>query len=201
MPRFFALVIFLAAAAYLMREYSQPPQPAAPPGPPPMADPSKTPLPMFTDKEVVRIRLSLQDADPGVRWSAVQLLYGIHDPQLPTLLEKLIAEDPDPELRVKVVGLMKDPQEMALLGPLVKGLHDIDKNVRIASLNALADIGDPSVSTWVTALLKDPEPEVKVAALQTLGRFQEKRKLEFQALAEKLRKDYDDAQKRAAERH
>lgn len=165
-----------------------------------MADPSKDILPIFSESDILKVRQSLQDADPEVRWSAIQLLYSIRDPQAGALIEKLIAEDPDADLRIKIVGLMKGQENLALLGGLVKGLRDIDKTVRIASLNALGDIGDPSVSTWVTALLKDPEPEVKVAALQTLGRFQEKRKADFRALADKLRKDYEDAQKRAAAR-
>lgn len=200
MSRFLALIVFLAAAGYLSQEYLRPPQPVQPPPPPPMADPAKDAMPIFSEREIMKVRQSLQDADADVRWAAVQLLYNIRDPQLGSLLEKLIAEDPDADLRVKVVGLMKGREELVLLGGLVRGLRDIDKSVRIASLNALGDIGDPSVSTWVTALLRDPEPEVKIAALQTLGRFQEKRKLEFRALADKLRKDYEDAQKRAAQR-
>lgn len=200
MSRLLSLIVFLAAAGYLAREYARPTQAPPPPPPPPMSDPSKDALPVFTERDIMKVRASLQDADPEVRWAAAQLLHNVRDPQLGSLLEKMISEDPDPDLRVRIVGLMKGREELVLLGGLVKGLRDIDKSVRIASLVALGDIGDPSVSTWVTALLKDPEPEVKVAALQTLGRFQEKRKTEFRALADKLRKDYEDAQKRAAGR-
>ncbi|OGR90986.1 MAG: hypothetical protein A2V88_17075 [Elusimicrobia bacterium RBG_16_66_12] len=198
MSRPLALIVFLAAAGYLAWDYSRPAQ--SPPPPPPMTDPSKDILPVFSESDLLKVRQSLQDADPEVRWAAIQLLYSIRDPQAGVLIERLIAEDPDADLRVKIVGLMKGQEDLALLGGLVKGLRDIDKTVRLASLNALGDIGDPSVSTWVTALLKDPEAEVKVAALQTLGRFQEKRKADFRALADKLRKDYEDAQKRAAAR-
>ena len=42
----------------------------------------------------------------------------------------------------------------------------------------------------------DMEPEVRVEALHTLGRFQERRKVEFQALADKLRLDYEAALRR-----
>src|SRR5258708_16638807 len=58
---------------------------------------------------------------------------------------------------------------------------------------------DPSVVTWVTALLKDPEPDVRIAALQTLGRFQDKRRLEFEALTEKLKKDYERSEEHTSE--
>ncbi|MEK7383793.1 MAG: HEAT repeat domain-containing protein [Elusimicrobiota bacterium] len=200
MSRLLALIVFLAAAGYLAREYARPTQAFQPPAPPPMADPSKDAMSIFSEREIMTIQQSLRDADPEVRWAAAQLLYNVRDPELGALLEKLITEDPDADLRVKIVGLMKGREDSVLLGGLVKGLRDIDKSVRIASLKAIGDIGDPSVSTWVTALLKDPEPEVKVAALQTLGRFQEKRKADFRALADKLRKDYENAQKRAAAR-
>ena len=104
MSRLLALIIFLVAAVYLSREYSRPPQP---PAPPPMADPSKDAISVFSEREIIKVRQSLQDADPDVRWAAAQLLSIVRDPQLGALLEKLIAEDSDTGLRVKVVGLMK----------------------------------------------------------------------------------------------
>jgi hypothetical protein len=196
MSKLFALVVFLAAAAFLVRQWLRPPQPP-PLAEPPAASSLRDPAPLFSEIEIAKVRKSLQDGDPAVRWAAVQLLYGIHDPRLGELLEAMIADDPDPELRVKIVGLMRGRADLARLGGLVKGLSDLDKSVRIASLNALGDIGDPSVVTWVTASLKDPEPDVRVAALQTLGRFQDKRRLEFEALAEKLKGEYEEALRHA----
>jgi HEAT repeat protein len=195
-----AFAVFLAAAGFLAYQYRRPPQ-----APPMAAEPlaSVTPHeigPVFSEEEVEKVRHSLQDGDPSVRWAAAQLLYSVHDPQLGGLLEKMIAMDPDPDVRIKIVGLMKGREDLVRLGGLVKGLRDVDKDVRIASLNALGDIGDPSVVTWVTALLKDPEPEVRIAALQTLGRFQDKRRIEFEELSEKLKKDYEEALRHAAAR-
>jgi HEAT repeat protein len=198
--KLFALVVFLAAAGYLAHEFMRPPQPPPLPAEPPAAAVAQDPGPVFSENEVEKVRQSLQDPDPNVRWAAVQLLYNIRDPQLGTILERMIGEDPDPDLRIKIVGLMKGREDLMRLGGLVKGLRDTDKSVRIASLQAIGDIGDPSVATWVTALLRDPEPEVKIAALQTLGRFQDKRKEEFRALAEKLKKDYEEALRREAAR-
>lgn len=197
MGKFLALLIFLGAAAYLAHEYMTPPAPPPMPAEPPAAIVMKDPGPAFSEAEVQKVRNSLTDPDPNVRFAAVQLLYNLHDPKLGPLLEKMIGEDPDPDIRIKIVGLMKGREDLIRLGGLVKGLGDFDKSVRIASLNALGDIGDPSVATWVTALLKDSEPEVRIAALQTLGRFQDKRKEEFRALADKLKKDYEEALRRA----
>lgn len=198
MQKFIMLLAFLGGAGYLAWDRLHPDHEKVAPPPPPsiMAEPA----PVFSETELAKIRLSLQDADTSVRWAAVQLLFNIHDPQLPQVLEHMLAQDPDPELRMKVVGLYKGHEDLARLGALVRGLNDVDKGVRIASLQALGDIGDPSVSTWVTALLKDVEVDVRIEALRTLGRFQDKRKVEFKLLADKLKKDYEEAVRRAAAR-
>jgi HEAT repeat protein len=200
MSKLFAFIVFLAAAAFLAFQYLRPPAPPPMAAEPPAASAPRDLGPVFSEVEVEKVRQSLKDGDPTVRWAAVQLLYGIHDPQLGGLLENMIATDPDPDLRIKIVGLMKGREDLARLGGMIKGLRDVDMTVRIASLKALGDVGDPSVVTWVTALLKDPEPEVRIAALQTLGRFQDKRRAEFDALSEKLKKDYEEALRHAEAR-
>lgn len=192
------LFIFLGAAAFLVLDYRNPPREAVAPPPPPAIE--QQPAPVFSEAEIKKVRLSLQDSDPSVRWAAIQLLFNIRDPQLGPMLEKMLTEDPDPEVRMKVVSLFKGREDLSRLGALVRGLSDYDASVRIASLQALGDIGDPSVVIWITALLRDVEPDVRIEALRTLGRFQDKRKAEFKALADKLRTDYEEAVRRAAAR-
>lgn len=198
MNRLAMLFIFLGAASFLVWDHLHPEREAVAPPPPPAI--VQQPGPVFSEDEIKKVRQSLQDADSSVRWAAIQLLFNIRDPQLGPSLEKMLAEDPDPEVRMKVVSLFKGREDISRLGALVRGLGDYDSNVRIASLQALGDIGDPSVAVWVTALLRDTEPTVRIEALRTLGRFQDKRKAEFKILAEKLRADYEDAVRRAAAR-
>jgi|GEM_PF-1824752 len=199
MRRGFALVVVLASSSFLAYEYvGRKEKPLTPP--PPVMNQAE-PGPVFVEADIKRIRASLQDGDPGVRWSAAQLLYNIRDPQLGPELDKMIAEDPDPDVRMKIVGMLKGREDLLRLGGLVRALSDTDKGVRLQALQSLGDIGDPSVATWVTALLKDPEVDVRVEALKTLGRFQDKRKKEFHALAEKLKKDYEEALRREAIRN
>jgi len=192
------LFVFLGAASFLVWDHMHPEREAVAPPPPPAI--VQQPGPVFSEDEIKKVRLSLQDADSSVRWAAIQLLFNIRDPQLGPILERMLAEDPDPEVRMKVVGLFKGREDLSRLGGLVRGLADSDPSVRIASLQALGDIGDPSVAVWVTAVLKDAEPNVRIEALRTLGRFQDKRKAEFKALADKLRADYEEAVRRAAAR-
>ncbi|MDD5304203.1 MAG: HEAT repeat domain-containing protein [Elusimicrobia bacterium] len=198
MNRLAMLFIFLGAASFLVWDHMNPEREALVPAPPPAI--VQQPGPVFSEDEIKKVRLSLQDADPTVRWAAIQLLFNIRDPQLGPSLEKMLTEDPDPDVRMKVVSLFKGREDLSRLGALVRGLSDYDANVRIASLQALGDIGDPSVVIWITALLRDVEPSVRIEALRTLGRFQDKRKAEFKALADKLRADYEDAVRRAAAR-
>lgn len=193
------LFLFLGAAGFLIWDHQHPEAPPMAPPPPPAV--SQQPGPVFSEDEIRKVRMSLQDADSSVRWAAIQLLFNIRDPQLGPNLERMLAEDPDPEVRMKVVGMFRGQENISRLGALVRGLNDSDPQVRIASLQALGDIGDPSVAVWVTALLKDAEPSVRIEALRTLGRFQDKRKAEFKALADKLRADYEEAVRRAAGRH
>ena len=199
MNRLLMLVVFALAAGFLVWDRTARQEVEVAPPPPPIVE-IPEPKPVFSEVELAKVRLSLQDADSEVRWTAAQVLYNIRDPQAVKQLERLLAEDPDPELRMKVVRLLRDRDDSARLSALVSSLRDTDMAVRIAALEALGDIGDASVVTWVTALLKDAEPSVRIAALKTLGRFQEKRKAEFQALAEKLKKDYEEAVRRSQQK-
>lgn len=198
MNRLVMLFIFLGAASFLVWDHRNPAREAVAPPPPPAI--VQEAAPVFSEEEIKKVRLSLQDSDGTVRWAAIQLLFNIRDPQLGPMLEKMLTEDPDPEVRMKVVSLFKGREDLSRLGALVRGLSDYDSAVRIASLQALGDIGDPSVVVWITALLRDVEPDVRIEALRTLGRFQDKRKAEFKALADKLRSDYETAVRRAAAR-
>lgn len=198
MNRLLMLFIFLGAGTFLVWDHLNPDREAVAPPPPPTI--IQQPGPVFSEEEIRKVRLSLQDSDSSVRWAAIQLLFNIHDPQLGPSLDKMLAEDSDPEVRMKVVSLFKGQENVSRLGALVRGLSDYEGKVRMASLQALGDIGDPSVAIWVTALLRDVEPSVRIEALHTLGRFQDKRKAEFKALADKLRTDYENAVRRAAAR-
>lgn len=165
--------------------------------PAPAALGKQDPQPFLTVVELKKVRKSVRDADPGVRWSALELLFTFRDPQSVKLLEKAIAEDPDPDLRLKAIRLLSTTPNADRVPALVRGLTDVEKDVRLASLEALGQLGDASASPWVVETLKDPEPEVKRAALDTLGKFQEKRKREFQELSDKLRVQYETAVKKA----
>jgi len=187
--------LLLAGAAYLYLhqkrgDAQQPPQPAT----------LNLPVaPVLTMAEIEKVRRSTNDQDPEVRWAAIQLLVTLKDPEIVAVMDNIVQRDPDPELRRRGVELLHRVENVSILPPIIRGLKDPEKEVRIACLRTVGNIGDPAAIPWVTEALKDYEPEVKVEALRTLTRFEDKRRQEFQALAEKLRRDYEQAVKRAQE--
>ncbi|MEK7858073.1 MAG: HEAT repeat domain-containing protein [Elusimicrobiota bacterium] len=188
--------LFAAGLAFLVGHPKH--EAPAPPEPQPMLQ-NPTPLPVILPSELEKVRRSLSDADPAVRWAAIELLYTLKDPSVLEIIEKTVGEDSDGDIRLKGVQLLRSGGTSLTLPALLKGLRDVETPVRLASLQALGDLGDPAAIPAVTDLLKDTEPEVRVEALHTLGRFQERRKKEFQVLADRLRRDYEAAVRRKRE--
>jgi len=193
----FALVIIAASSIYLYFQYFALTAPPPPPPSPPALVQKGEPAPFLSASELKSVRLSTEDGDSGVRWSAIELLFTIKDPESLRILEKAVSEDPDPEVRMKAVHLLNMGGTSRQVPGLIKALNDLDKDVRIAALKALADIADPAAAPWVAALLKDPESEVKTEALHTLGKFQDKRQKDFELMTDQLRLQYEAAVKKS----
>jgi HEAT repeat protein len=68
----------------------------------------------------------------------------------------------------EALGLIRDPQSLAALENL---MGDVDASVRIAALNSVAAV-QPSVAL-VARAVKDSDKNVRVAAVETLGRLRE----------------------------
>lgn len=153
--------------------------------------------PFLSTEELKSVLKSARDAQPGVRWSALELLFTLRHPSSVKLLERAITEDPDPELRMKAIKLMSSVPNPDRVPALVRGISDTDKDVRVASLKALGEMADASASPWIVGALRDPEPEVKQAALKALGLLHEKRKAQFKELSDRLRVQYETAVKKA----
>ena len=194
------MILLAASSWFIYRQYSV--VVAPPPAPvEAVAKPVKA-QPVLGAADLKRIRKSARDGDPGVRWSSLEFLYTLGDPSSLALLEKTIASDPDPEIRMKAIRLLqKGGMGGKSLPGLVRGLADFDPEVRLASLEALEQLGDPAAARWITTVAeKDFEPEVKAKALHVLGTFQDKRREEFQQLAGHLREQYESAVARAKRR-
>lgn len=192
-----AMAVLAASSYYLYVRYLG--LVVAPPAPPvkAVAPVVKPPRPFLGAEDIKKVRGSTAHYDPGVRWTALELLYRLGDPEAVKYIEKAVASDPDPELRLKAVKLLGSRLGPAPVHTLVRGLKDFDKSIRLASLDALAAIGEPAAIPWIMeTATKDYEPEVRAAALRALGKFQDKRRQEFDELAVRLRQQYEAAVER-----
>lgn len=115
------------------------------------------------------IRKLLGDADPAVKLAATKAAGEIEDVEAIRGLS-LLAKDPDWRVRVNVaasLGRMKATDSLAGLAILGK---DENVHVRAATAAALKDIPYHFKKDDVLfPLVKDPEPEVRAATMQTLA--------------------------------
>ena len=175
MNRIWAMALLAASSFYLYTSYTR--VVAPPPSIVETAAPPVKPASFLSPEEIRKIRASAHSPDPGVRWTSLELLYTLGDPQSLPLLEKAVAEDPETELRLKAIKLLSSRSTMASLQGLVGGLGALDKTVRVASLQGLIELSEPAAIPWIAETAqKDYEPAVRSEALRALSRFQDKRK-------------------------
>ncbi|MBI4345694.1 MAG: HEAT repeat domain-containing protein [Elusimicrobia bacterium] len=191
------MVIGLGAGLFLLHRIQNAPPPPAPPPPPPRVD--LPPAPVVSERELVKIRAAAKDADPNVRWAAIELLYRVNDPMATQVLRNLLATDTDPIVKAKAIGVLEKSGKPEYAEDLILALKDTEKDVRIAALIALGNLGDARLAPYVVDMLRDYEPAVRMEALHTMGRFQEKRQQEYQQLAQRLKAEYEEALR--AQRH
>jgi hypothetical protein len=168
---------------------------------PPVLD-VKAPAPIMTSDQLKKVHEAVKDGDPAVRWAAVELMYRLHDPLAFTMLQETLSVDIDPAVRQKAVNLLKEAAErQAQNQPVAEknvlmALTDSDKQIRIAALLALGEIGDRRSVPQITGMLDDVDADVRLQALHTLSRLQEKRQADYQKLTDELRNEYSAAAQR-----
>lgn len=192
------MIVGLGAGLFMLYRIQHAPPPPAPPPPPPRIE--LPPVSIVSETELAKIRSSVKDSDPQVRWAAVELLYRVRDPMASSVLRNLLATDSDPAVKTKAIGVLEKSGDSSNADDIIVALKDTDKDVRIAALLALGQIADARYAPAVIEMLRDYEPAVRMQALHTMGRFQEKRQAEYQLLALRLKEEYHrslDAQKHA----
>lgn len=184
------MLVGLAGGLLLLYRIQKQP-PAAPPPPPPPPRITLPPAPVLSDAELAKIREATKDADPQVRWAAVELLYRVKDPLAGQVLRSLLATDTDFTVKTKAIEALTRSGNPGSIEDVMVALKDPAKEVRLAALLSLGEMGDARLAPVVVEMLRDYEPDVRMQALHTMGRFQEKRQAEYQALAERLRAEYE----------
>ncbi len=111
----------------------------------------------------------VSDEDDSVRAAAFLALGRIRAAAaVPDLIRGL--EDPDDDIRKAAAGALGEIRHSSAIPSLVRGYSDPAAEVRSHVINALAGFG-PMVLLPVLDAAEDPRPEVRAAALDTLGRL------------------------------
>ncbi|MFA6091699.1 MAG: HEAT repeat domain-containing protein [Elusimicrobiota bacterium] len=184
--RILLIMIVLAGLYYSYDRGTHSPS-DSPHRPPPAID-RPTPI-TLSSEEFEKVRIATKDTDPQVRWAAIDLLYRLDEPQALEIIEKALSMDTEPSVRRNAIDILKTHADSGK--ELLPALRDTEKDIRVAALIALGECGDPSVVGAVSGLLTDTEPEVRMQALRSLARIQERRVEEFRPLQNQLRKDYE----------
>jgi hypothetical protein len=192
------LVMMGSSGYYLYRDYQK--QIAERPAVQAQAPEVKTaPAPMLADAQLVELRKAAFSADKGVRLAAIQSLFALSDPKIMLILEQAMTTEPDPEVRVTIVLLLKTSTDRGSLKVLGLGVHDVDPTVRVASLRVLSEVGDLTNTGVVAEAAADADDGVKLQAMDTLSHLQERRKAQYEELSQQLRRQYEEQVKKSRE--
>jgi len=112
-----------------------------------------------------------RDAVEAVRRAAVEALPFFDDPRAVAALVEALA-DRAPGVRAAAAAALARTDPAAARDPLTTALADPDAWVRYAALRALGSIGHAAVvPAVIDALRDDPAPQVRLAAVDALGRL------------------------------
>lgn len=110
----------------------------------------------------------LKDKDDDVRKFAIELISDAGAGELSGALSERLTDDPNPNVRAaaaKALGILGCREAVPLL---VAALKDIEW-VRFSALEALSLLRDEEALDPILALLSDPSPATRRAAIETLG--------------------------------
>jgi HEAT repeat protein len=114
------------------------------------------------------IRKQLRHPDSDVRWDAVLQLEEMKGEEATGLAIEAL-NDGDFEgirwLAAVILGKRRDP---AAVGPLVEVLHDRNRHLRRAAIEALGAIGEPGAIGALIEMLRDPYLIVRIQAVRSL---------------------------------
>lgn len=113
-----------------------------------------------------------RDADPQARSQALALLRRLEAPEVAERVVVLFLSDPDPRVRAFAVSELRSIHKTAeaAIPQIVKLLNDDSPFVREQVVNTLAQLGVPAAEQ-VVALLRSPDANLRLRALEALARF------------------------------
>ncbi len=121
-----------------------------------------------SSRAIPALTRALRDRDRAVQWFAATALAKLGEPAVKILLAELRSDDEDAVVGAAIaLGRMREPRAV---GPLLGLLASPDLYVREQAVEALVEIGKPSVGPLVKTL-GSAEPVAKKSAVVALGRL------------------------------
>lgn len=150
---------------------------------------------MLDEESLAKVRSTVMDSDPRVRWEAAKFLLSVKDPQAESILFRMLRSDDDAAIRRDSVTALAGLGGPSAAARIIPALKDSDANVRMTALASLGRIGDPSAAPAISESLRDPDDRVRLTALKTLNDLEKKRAQEVRKI-EDARKRYLEEQER-----
>lgn len=133
---------------------------------------------------LARLKVAAFDKDASVRADAVDELTMLNDERAAgEVLERVLREDPDPEVRASAMSGIEDLDKPPIETVLDAALFDEAPDVRIGAIEIIEDQEwkDARTVDTLSRILDDPNEEIRLAALEVLGELGERSALEAAA--------------------
>jgi hypothetical protein len=112
-----------------------------------------------------------QASDLQSRLAAIDRSEGLTDEITLENLAFALRHDPDPEVRIRAVSALEGIGGSAAVTALEAGIGDSDTAVRKKVVQTFGKINDDRIPLWLgQVLMGDPEPEVRLEAIQAIAR-------------------------------
>jgi len=130
--------------------------------------------PAKVQKEIER----LSDSYPRERYEAAYALRSLADARAIEPLIDVLQNDPDTNVRygaAQALDAFKDPRSIS---PLIEALREGDRQLKLASICTLREMGDPRIVEAFIVALKDEDETVRLYAASALGLYRDPRVVE-----------------------
>ncbi len=140
----------------------------------------EAPLPEVTKKEyalslsrdtVATLRSLTEDTNEKVRISAVELLWQMQDPESPKLIKKMLENETETSVKIKIIELVSRDKTRMSLKLLAEALKNYDKETRVKAAEVLGDYATEEAIKTLNSALNDYDEEVKLKALESVNKI------------------------------
>lgn len=114
------------------------------------------------------VKDALENEDPGKREDAIIALGESKDPGAIEIISKVLANDPNEDMRLSAIDALLDIGDKSIVEPLSIALRDRDPWIRESAVEALGEVGGEAAVELIKSALNDEDGSVRELAQETL---------------------------------